>query len=146
MDRTAFVLAGMSPAGNSPFSPVQVQKLFFLLDRNVADHIGGPHFSFEPYDYGPFDKQVYYDLEALAADGLIEISDSHPRSLRTYRLTEKGHEIGARSLATVIQPVREYISDVAHFVRSRSFAQLVSAIYAAHPDMEANSVFVQQRR
>ena len=72
MDRATFVLAGMAPAGNAPFSPVQVQKLFFLLDRNIANYTAGPHFGFEPYDYGPFDKQVYCDLEAMAADGLIE--------------------------------------------------------------------------
>jgi hypothetical protein len=31
---------------NANLAPVQVQKLFFLLDREAASLIGGPHFSF----------------------------------------------------------------------------------------------------
>ena len=135
----------MAPARNAPFSPVQVQKLFFLLDRNIADHIGGPHFDFEPYDYGPFDKQVYYDLEAMASEGLIEVSESYPRSSRTYRLTEEGREIGTKALATIATPVQDYIVKIVNFVRSRSFAQLVSIIYAAYPEMKANSVFIEKQ-
>jgi hypothetical protein len=45
---------------------VQVQKLFFLLDENIAADLGGRQFSFEPYDYGPFDRAVYSELELLA--------------------------------------------------------------------------------
>ena len=41
MDRANYVLASMSPANMDDFSPVQVQKLFFLLDRNNADHTEG---------------------------------------------------------------------------------------------------------
>lgn len=145
MDRATFVLAGMAPAGTAPLSPVQVQKLFFLLDRNIAYHVGGPHFSFEPYDYGPFDKQVYDDLEVMASKGLIEVSESYPRSLRTYRLTEEGREAGTRALATFAISVQNYIAKVVCFVRSRSFAQLVSAIYAAYPDMKTNSVFGEKQ-
>ena len=36
-----------------------VQKLLFLLDREAAEIVGGPHFRFVPYNYGPFDKGVY---------------------------------------------------------------------------------------
>ena len=145
MERATFVLAGMAPAGNAPLSPVQVQKLFFLLDRNIAGHIGGPHFSFEPYDYGPFDKQVYDELEAMASKGLIEVSETYPRSSRTYRLTDEGREVGTAALATIAQPVREYIAKIVYFVRSRSFSRLVAAIYAAYPDMKANSVFIENQ-
>ena len=37
MDRDQFMLAAMSPAGTGFFTPVQVQKMFFLLDRNIFD-------------------------------------------------------------------------------------------------------------
>ncbi len=143
MDRTSFVLAAMSPANGSPFSPVQVQKLFFLLDQNVTDHIGdGPYFQFKPYDYGPFDPQVYCELEEMEADGLAEIHDP-PLKSRTYRLTEKGQERGAEALAEVPEGIRVYIGNLVDFVRSQSFTELVSAIYRAYPDMKVNSVFVK---
>lgn len=40
MNRYQFILAALSPAGQQPYSPVQVQKLFFLLDRNLPSEFG----------------------------------------------------------------------------------------------------------
>ena len=143
MERRDFVLAAMSPAGNRPFSPVQVQKLFFLLDRNVSEQTGGPHFAFQPYDYGPFDKEVYLELERLEDDGLVEILEPHWLGSRTYRLTDEGQGNGDEAFRGLSRGVQRYIREVVAFVRSQSFVQLVSAIYQAYPEMRANSVFVQ---
>ena len=137
------MLAAMSPAGTGPFSPVQVQKLFFLLDSNVAKQIGGPHFKFEPYDYGPFDKEVYQELETLMEQELVEILKPYGHGSRIYKLTDEGLETGAKTLKKLPKDVQEYIQAVVDFVRSLSFAQLVSAIYDAYPKMKVNSVFVQ---
>jgi hypothetical protein len=39
MNRSEIVLAGLAAAGeNATFTPVQVQKLFFLLDREAASY------------------------------------------------------------------------------------------------------------
>ncbi len=142
MDRRELVLAAMSPAHTGPFSPVQVQKLFFLLDRNIAEQINGPHFDFEPYDYGPFDKAVYDELGEMSDDGFVEIIEPGSfGSTRTYRLTSEGYETGKKSLDKLPETVQQYILEVVEFVRSLSFAQLVSAIYQAYPDTKVNSVF-----
>lgn len=66
MDREDLVLACLAPAKGALHSPVQVQKMFFLIDRNISEDIEGPLFDFHPYDYGPFDKAVYETLEKLA--------------------------------------------------------------------------------
>ena len=144
METSDFILLAMSPAGNSPFTPVQVQKLLFLLDMNVAEQTDGPHFNFEPYDYGPFDKQVYLKLEQLRDLELVEISTLDGHGLRTYRLTNEGQKIGENSLKELPKPIQRYVSKVVEFVCSLSFAQLVSAIYQAYPEMSVNSVFVQK--
>jgi hypothetical protein len=47
----------------------KVQKLLFLIDREIPRLVGGPHFNFQSYDFGPFDRDVYDTLEALAAQG-----------------------------------------------------------------------------
>lgn len=68
MYRQDLVLAALAAAGeNAAFAPVQVQKFFFLIDREGAHLFGGPHFHFTPYDYGPFDSAVYEALDLLAA-------------------------------------------------------------------------------
>lgn len=145
METRDFILLAMGASDNSPFTPVQIQKLFFLLDKNIAEQTDGPHFDFKPYDYGPFDKQIYLELEQLMDSGLVEISISNDHGLRTYRLTKKGREIGKRSLKKLSRPVQRYIRDVIDFVCSLSFAELVSVIYKAYPEMRENSVFVQEK-
>lgn len=146
MERLEFVLAAMAPAGTDPYSPVQIQKLLFLLDVNVADATGGPHFNFEPYDYGPFDKQVYRELDALGSDNLVEIGPSIGLKTKTFRLTCDGEALGQEALCALSPPIQTYIKEASDFVRSLSFSQLVSAIYAAYPDMSVNSVFSKARQ
>lgn len=139
MDRHALILAALSPSKGQPFTPVQVQKLFFLLDKNISTSINGPHFNFQPYNYGPFDHQVYSSLETLASEGLVTIATDG--RWRDYRLSPKGQVEGERLLAGLPTKVRGYIEQVSTFVRSLSFMELVAAIYKAYPEMRANSVF-----
>lgn len=97
-------------------------------------------FSFAPYNYGPFDKAVYWDLEALAAEGhaeIVPLSKGHG-----YRLTATGQSIANAVLLDELPAVaRNYIKQVSAFVLRLSFAALVSAIYKAYPDMRVNSIF-----
>ena len=132
------VLAALAPSEGSQYSPVQVQKLLFLIDREAANLIGGPHFNFVPYNYGPFDSAVYRVLEDLDDEDLVTIrSDSWGRM---YALTPPGQKEGERLLDTLPERAHGYIRQASIFVRSLSFSQLVSAIYKAYPEMRKNSV------
>lgn len=141
MDKKMLVLAALSAAKGAPYTPVQVQKLMFLIDRNVSAHINGPYFNFQPYDYGPFDQSVYRELEALAGSNHVLINDEPGRRLRTYSLTAEGQMIGEEQLRLLDEKVSTYINELSQFVRRLSFAQLVSAVYKAFPEMKVNSVF-----
>ena len=145
MEREAFMLAAMSPAGSNSFSPVQVQKLFFLLDENVAKQVSGSYFDFQPYDYGPYDKDVYIELNQLEKEGLVEIITPTVQGVRSFRLTNEGQQAGNEVLGEFPEPIQQYIRDVVNFVRSLSFAELVSAIYQAYPEMKVNSVFAEAK-
>ena len=141
--REDVVLAGMAAAEGVALAPVQVQKLFFLIDKKIADLIGGPHFDFQPYSYGPFDHAVYGVIERLERENFAEAISQASR-YRLYSLTPAGQERGAEILAAMPQKAADYIRRVSQFVRERSFAQLVSAIYDAYPEMRENSVFVEK--
>lgn len=141
MDKKRLVLAALAPAQGLMHTPVQVQKLLFLIDRNIPAHTEGPTFDFQPYDYGPFDSAVYHVLDQLSAEGLVEAVEEPSRRWKRYRLTAQGQEAGNTALAAVPEKGRDYIRKVSEFVRSLSFADLVSAIYHAYPDMKVNSVF-----
>jgi hypothetical protein len=139
MDSKEIVLAGLAPACGAVHTPVQVQKLFFLIDRNISDQVDGPHFNFVPYNYGPFDHSVYRVLEELAVEGYVELV--RDGTWTSYRLTQQGQELGTTKLQSLPTPAVDYIKRASQFVRSLSFTQLVSAIYRDYPDMRENSVF-----
>ena len=141
MEQREIVLGALASSLGAEFTPVQVQKLFFLLNKNISTHIGGPVFAFTPYDYGPFDQNVYHTLNQLALEGLVEIIDVPGRQWKKYSLTEAGVEEGRRYLQTLPQIVQDYIRQVSDYVRSLTFMQLVSAIYKNYPEMKVNSVF-----
>lgn len=135
----------MAPAGTAVHTPVQVQKLAFLIDRLIGETIGGTGFHFKPWHYGPFDKAVYKVLEELERDDLVEINDMSAQMQPTqYRLTNLGEREGAELLQELRNrspDTAEYVAVLSRWVRDQSFASLLRAIYAKFPDMAVNSVF-----
>ncbi len=92
MEKRDIILAAMSPAKGESHTPVQVQKLLFLIDRNISDKIEGSIFDFEPYNYGPFDKAIYKELENLASEDLVDIKQYRTRFVN--KLTPTGQKRG----------------------------------------------------
>lgn len=139
-DRSKLVLAALALQGaDAALTPVQVQKLFFLLDREIPALIKGPHFQFSPYDYGPFDPGVYREIENLEAHSLALTAPSGSR--RIYSLTPAGINAGLAFAKDLPQEATDYIKSAGAFVRRLSFNRLVSSIYKEYPEMRANSIF-----
>ena len=65
--REQIALVILSLADGKPFTPVQIQKALFLASDKVASAFA-TEYTFQPYDYGPFDWQVYADIEELAKE------------------------------------------------------------------------------
>lgn len=142
MDRTEYVLAVMAHQGDrATFTPVQLQKLFFLLDREIPEKTQGPWFEFQPYDYGPFDQGVYREFEKLREEGLAIILNQS--NIRSYQLTAQGLGKGLKLIGQFPAEARVYISRVGEYVRRLSFGELVSSIYKAYPEMKSKSIFRQ---
>ena len=123
----------------SCYSPAQIQKLLFLLDREAHHLLGGPHYDFQPYNYGPFDSMVYTVLERLEFQSKAVITQGR---YRTYSLTNEGQREGSAALAELSPAVQTYLQQIAAWVKSQDFSSLVSAIYQRYPEMRAKSVFV----
>jgi hypothetical protein len=137
----AIVLGAMAAGKDATYSPVQIQKLLFLVDKRLSRHTGGPHFNFQPYHYGPFDSAVFAVLDSLETRGFVHIDRNPDQRCRSYRLTPTGQTKGQQILDSLNKPVAEYITRLSKFVRAQTFAQLVSAIYKAYPETRVNSVF-----
>jgi hypothetical protein len=139
--REKLIIAAMGAGRTtSDLTPVQAQKLFFLIDREASELSGGPWFDFQPYDYGPFDYSVYHELDNLATKGLISVDRSG--YFRTYRLSEQGAAMVEDSAGGFSLGAREYFARVKDWIKSVDFRTLVKAIYDAYPDTKVRSVFV----
>jgi hypothetical protein len=143
MNRRDLVLAILAAAEGRPFTPVQIQKAVFVVCDQFPNSIDdGPGFHFEPYDYGPFDSDVYSELALLQRSGDAVIAPSVHGNWNTYAASDSGVRRGDKLLHDVAAPQeRNYIQRVSDWVRSLSFNSLVKSIYDAYPHMRANSIF-----
>lgn len=137
MEKKDILLVALYASNGVPLGPVQVQKLLFLIDREISELVGGPFFNFQPYYYGPFDKAVYEELEQLAEMGKVEITPV--QRWNTYRLTKSGQGEGEKLFNALPPKAKEYIQKASEFVRNKSFKDLVAAIYQKYPEMRAFS-------
>jgi len=146
MDRRSLTLLMLAAAPGKFYSPVQIQKSMFLLDRQMPRVFDTTsRYVFRPYDYGPFDSDVYREIEILALDGLAEINIDPARAMKMYGASERGCIVAADFRRRLTLNQIEFIRKVSDFVRNLSFSDLVSAIYEAYPDTRMNSIFVDRR-
>jgi uncharacterized protein YwgA len=132
----------LSAAADRRLQPVQLQKILFLLDRLGPPKSGDQkNYNFEPYHYGPFDRQVYSDLSLASDEGLVERvpSDAYPG--HDFQLTPRGLERAEFVLNSLRQEQREVLRDVVRWVTSMSFRELLGAIYKRFPEFRENSIF-----
>lgn len=140
MERTNLVMAAMAASeSDAKFGPAQLQKLLFLIDTEIPVLVEGPVFNFQPYDYGPFDVNVYNSASELEILGKAAID--HSRRYRTYSLTEQGYQEGRTILETMTPDAQDFLASASLWVRSVSFQEMVSAIYQKYPDTKVNSIF-----
>jgi uncharacterized protein len=142
LSRDQIALVVLSFASGEPFTPVQIQKALFLTSDKAPDAFArSSQYDFQPYDYGPFDLQVYLDIENLERRGLAQINQAPGNRWRTYAATQSGIAEGRRLAAMLEQDDVAVIERIVNLVRSLSFNDLVSAIYRAYPRMRERSVF-----
>jgi uncharacterized protein len=142
MTRREVLLAILAASQGRPYTPVQIQKATFLVTRNFTDLVNaGQSFDFVPYDYGPFDQNVYSEAEALWRGGEVEITRREGANWNQYAASDSGIERGNHILHGMQERQREYITRVSRWVRALSFEDLVRSIYVQYPEMRANSVF-----
>ena len=141
LTRQDWLLLALSKSPGGAMSPVQIQKAMFLFGQEAGDSIGTDFYSFQPYDYGPFDAAIYADLRRMTSLGHVRGEWNPDRSWKTYKITGPG-----RGAALVLENdadarLAEYLGRIVAWVRGRSFSDLLRSVYAAYPEFAVNSVF-----
>lgn len=139
LQRDHVLLVVLSLAEGEPLTPVQIQKSLFLADDKVPNAFEA-RYDFQPYDYGPFDRHVYADAQALSRLGFVEIG-TDPRGWSTYAATPEGLNRAQELKRQLSEENLTLLGRIVSLVRRLSFSELVSAIYRAYPPMRARSVF-----
>lgn len=125
-----------APGGRYPLDRIRTMKGMFLLTREKGLGLGALY-EFKPYDWGPFSQDVYRDLDALLADGLIATEHDTRHRYETYRPTRLGEE---RAQRTELQPaVAKKIRELKAMTTSMSFLDLLERVYDQHPEYAQKS-------
>ena len=85
--RADVLLKIITAAEGDPITPVQLQKIAFLVGQECADFVPDSYYKFAPYDYGPFSAKIYKDAERLEAQGLISIDVNPTGGWKEYSAT-----------------------------------------------------------
>jgi len=141
MNRNDFVLAVFASSNNAIYSPVQIQKLFFLIEKKIPELSKNNYFNFTPYNYGPFDPEIYDVISELVNNGDLKLINYPNSRIIKYSTTDKGQIRGKQILQSLGENTISKIKILSEFVRKLSFSELVSAIYKEYPGMKENSIF-----
>jgi hypothetical protein len=141
MKRSDWNLLVLAAAGGQPLQPVQFQKVLFLLGKDFPDVVGGEsYYHFEPYNYGAFDANVYSDAEALEGQSLTTISQTYG-GWKQYAAAPAGLAKARELEQQAPSHVVGHIKNLVAWAKGLSFNELVRAVYEAHPETKANSIF-----
>jgi len=141
MKRRDWTLLVLAVAEGKPLTPVQLQKVLFLIGQNVPQEHRPEFYDFVPYDYGPFDVTVYQDAESLQKDGLACIRPVPGRQWSEYAATRAGLEVAERIKKSLAPWITKYIQALVEWASNLSFQEIVRAIYKAYPAFKKKSVF-----
>lgn len=131
-----FILEVLSLFPNVYFSPVQIQKLFFLIEKKLS--LNEKYFEFIPYHYGPYDKDLKNTLLKLKFEGKLIIDNIN--NILHYKINDSVDI--TKSILDKKQ--EEYIRHLGEFIRTISFKDLCMAIYKEYPEMAINSAFFKE--
>jgi uncharacterized protein YwgA len=141
-DKNSVLLIALAAAPDHSLTPVQVQKIAFLVGKEAKKLAPKPFYKFVPYDYGPFSPAIYDDLGEYTQEGFVAVEHQPGSKVRRYRLTQEGLE-HLQSTDSDSSPLADYVSQATDWVTSLNFPDLVRAIYARYPSFKKNSVFVE---
>src|SRR5882724_454972 len=116
-----------------PSEPVLITSLMkyaFLLQKEGTT--GQTFYYFVPYKYGPFARELYQDLEALAAEGFISVTESDEE--RTEIALDPSKETTVQEvIAQLPESLRADVMRILEHYGALSHNQLLATVYAKYP-------------
>lgn len=125
--------------------PIRIQKGMFLFSME-GDSPTREQYKFEPYNWGPLSKRIYFDLEELLADGLVERVPVPGETYARYRRTDAGTNVAEAIAQKADQARTSLLETIREKVTSLSFERLLEDVYDRYPEYATKSLFNQPVR
>lgn len=131
---------------NKKLDPIQIQKAIFLIEKECIENKNfAKTFNFVPYNYGPFDKDIYNDLQTLIQKNFV--ASEWNGNIKQYKTTEDtalfdySNELVTHYGETFIDNVK----NITDFVSNLSFDELLNWLYNKYPEMAEKTVYNKKK-
>lgn len=122
----------------------RMQKLVFLVQKEFDDTSALPgEYNYIPYDYGPFAKKLYADLDYLKDRGYIRESTETIEDGKVqynYQLTPEGREHIEQQPENKVNQILDLAEPIKQDFNRVSLPKLLDYVYSKYPDYAENSV------
>lgn len=133
--------------GKGVYGKTKLQKLAFLVQREMAGGLFDDTFDFQPYYYGPFAPEIYEVVESLEGEDLISVRERRTEKdgdvvlAHDYELTPEGEEEAAEFLDSLPDDDQAQVRKLVEAHNFRSLAKLLEYTYEEYPEMAERSVW-----
>lgn len=137
-ERAKWVLALLHAVGGTVKGSIRLQKLFFLMKRELG--IQELPYNFSPYQFGPFSRDILDDVADLENAGLIEVKKEifEPTLAgdylvsRTFSLASKGSKLAEEFYKGMPENVKKVLSELERF-NKMGLTELLKYVYTKYP-------------
>ena len=151
MHRKLLPLALMYANGGEPIEGrTRLQKMVFLLQKELRQRehflVTEPGYDFIPYDYGPFSRDLYDDLDAMIDQQFVDDTEEPLRSGKVkyiYEIEGDGQEL-VESEAESWEDVSEILQiarEIKQEYNDMLLSDLIEFVYSEYPDYAERSVY-----
>lgn len=131
-----------SGRGDAIRGRTRMQKLVFLLQEELEGDNPGSY-RYEPYDYGPFSKDLYFDIDELVERDVIKEEKTEfdeDKVVYEYRLGLRAEEYLTRWSSDLKASLREKASEIKSDFNDLDLQKLLEYVYEEHPFYASESV------
>lgn len=136
--------------GKSIEGRTRLQKMVFLMQKELKkpDQPGdfGKGYNFIPYDYGPFSKELYDDLDVMVEQDFVDDTEVPLQSGKVkyvYEIKKDGEKL-VNSEAEKwddVEAIIQLAQEIKQEYNNMLLSELIEFVYSEYPDYAERSVY-----
>lgn len=127
----------------------RLQKMVFLMQKRFEekdeDPLQSDDYEFVPYDYGPFSKELYADLDDLIGRNMADDREEpigEDKVKYVYELEGQGEDFVENQLPEKeAQQILEEAEDIKSKYNDVQLSDLIEDVYSRYPKYAKNSIY-----